>query len=157
MLWLNSSREQIKADNPGIKVTEIAKRGGELWRELKDKSVCFWMRIWINLSFSWSSFMLSPFSFRFGKRRQPRIKNVTMKKWNRTSQAIVPVAVVKNARRPSRHHRRRHQHRHRRWPEPVSKAKNTLNRPVAAAMRLPMMKTERNKRYAHRDYSFIYW
>lgn len=39
MLWLNSAREQIKRDNPGIKVTEIAKKGGEMWRAMKDKSV----------------------------------------------------------------------------------------------------------------------
>ncbi|XP_029174781.1 FACT complex subunit Ssrp1 [Nylanderia fulva] len=38
MLWLNSTRESIKADNPGFKLTEIAKKGGEMWRELKDKS-----------------------------------------------------------------------------------------------------------------------
>lgn len=38
MIWLNEHREQIKAENPGAKVTEIAKRGGELWRELKCKS-----------------------------------------------------------------------------------------------------------------------
>lgn len=38
MLWLNSAREQIKKENPGIKVTEIAKRGGELWRGMKDKT-----------------------------------------------------------------------------------------------------------------------
>lgn len=38
MLWLNANRENIKKDNPGIKVTEIAKKGGELWAELKDKS-----------------------------------------------------------------------------------------------------------------------
>lgn len=41
MIWLGENREQIKSDNPGIKVTEIAKRGGELWRGLKDKSVSF--------------------------------------------------------------------------------------------------------------------
>uniref|UniRef100_U5EWH5 Putative high mobility group non-histone protein n=1 Tax=Corethrella appendiculata TaxID=1370023 RepID=U5EWH5_9DIPT len=38
MLWLNSAREQIKKDHPGIKVTEIAKKGGEIWRGMKDKS-----------------------------------------------------------------------------------------------------------------------
>uniref|UniRef100_A0A1A9WDW0 HMG box domain-containing protein n=1 Tax=Glossina brevipalpis TaxID=37001 RepID=A0A1A9WDW0_9MUSC len=27
MLWLNENREQIKKDNPGSKVTDIAKRG----------------------------------------------------------------------------------------------------------------------------------
>lgn len=38
MLWLNSAREGIKKENPDFKVTEIAKKGGELWRGLKDKS-----------------------------------------------------------------------------------------------------------------------
>lgn len=38
MLWLNETREEIKKDNPGMKVTEVAKKAGELWRELKDKS-----------------------------------------------------------------------------------------------------------------------
>jgi structure-specific recognition protein 1 len=40
MLYLNASREKIKAENPGIAVTDIAKKGGEMWRDLKDKSVC---------------------------------------------------------------------------------------------------------------------
>lgn len=38
MLWLNETRESIKKEHPGIKVTEVAKRGGELWRALKDKT-----------------------------------------------------------------------------------------------------------------------
>ncbi|KAH8280556.1 hypothetical protein KR018_009801 [Drosophila ironensis] len=38
MLWLNDTREKIKRENPGIKVTEIAKKGGEMWKELKDKT-----------------------------------------------------------------------------------------------------------------------
>ncbi|KAF9809669.1 hypothetical protein SFRURICE_016440 [Spodoptera frugiperda] len=38
MLWLNSAREQIKSENPGMKVTEIAKKGGEIWKSMKDKS-----------------------------------------------------------------------------------------------------------------------
>ncbi|CAG9860341.1 unnamed protein product [Phyllotreta striolata] len=38
MLWLNHNRERIKEENKGISVTEIAKKGGEMWRELKDKS-----------------------------------------------------------------------------------------------------------------------
>lgn len=38
MIWLAENREQIKRENPGIKVTEIAKKGGELWRAMKDKS-----------------------------------------------------------------------------------------------------------------------
>lgn len=38
MYWLNQHREKIKEENKGITVTEIAKKGGEMWRELKDKS-----------------------------------------------------------------------------------------------------------------------
>lgn len=38
MLWLNENRKKIIEENPGIKVTEVAKRAGELWRDLKDKS-----------------------------------------------------------------------------------------------------------------------
>uniref|UniRef100_A0AAX7SPT3 FACT complex subunit SSRP1 n=1 Tax=Astatotilapia calliptera TaxID=8154 RepID=A0AAX7SPT3_ASTCA len=34
MLWLNSSRERIKSDNPGISITEISKKAGEMWRQL---------------------------------------------------------------------------------------------------------------------------
>ncbi|XP_036373224.1 FACT complex subunit SSRP1 isoform X3 [Megalops cyprinoides] len=38
MLWLNSSRERIKAEHPGISVTEISKKAGEMWKQLgKDK------------------------------------------------------------------------------------------------------------------------
>lgn len=38
MLWLNQNREKIKKENPGIAVTEIAKKGGLMWSEMKDKS-----------------------------------------------------------------------------------------------------------------------
>lgn len=38
MLWLSENRKGILDAQPGIKVTEIAKKGGELWRDLKDKS-----------------------------------------------------------------------------------------------------------------------
>lgn len=38
MLWLNESRESIKKDNPGISVTEVAKKGGEMWSTLTDKT-----------------------------------------------------------------------------------------------------------------------
>lgn len=41
MLWLNSSRERIKSENPGISITEISKKAGEMWRQLgkDDKEV----------------------------------------------------------------------------------------------------------------------
>lgn len=38
LLWLNSERAKIKADHPGLKVTEVAKKAGELWRSMDDKS-----------------------------------------------------------------------------------------------------------------------
>lgn len=38
MIWLNSARESIKKENPDFKVTDIAKKGGELWRNMKDKT-----------------------------------------------------------------------------------------------------------------------
>ncbi|KAL1132560.1 hypothetical protein AAG570_010512 [Ranatra chinensis] len=38
MLWFNENREKIKTDNPGISFTDIAKKGGELWKKLDDKS-----------------------------------------------------------------------------------------------------------------------
>lgn len=38
MLWLNETRETIKKDNPGISFTDIAKKGGELWQAMKDKT-----------------------------------------------------------------------------------------------------------------------
>lgn len=38
MLWLNETRETIKKDNPGISFTDVAKKGGELWSSLKDKT-----------------------------------------------------------------------------------------------------------------------
>ncbi|KAH8318267.1 hypothetical protein KR074_006303, partial [Drosophila pseudoananassae] len=38
MLWLSNIRESIKTDNPGIKVTEVARKAGELWRAMTDKS-----------------------------------------------------------------------------------------------------------------------
>jgi len=37
-LWLNENREQIKKDNPGVSVAELSKKGGELWRQMEDKS-----------------------------------------------------------------------------------------------------------------------
>lgn len=43
MLWLNSARESIKSEHPGLKVTEVAKKGGELWKSMKDKSVSLLM------------------------------------------------------------------------------------------------------------------
>jgi len=38
-LWLNEHREQIKKENPGISLTDLSKRAGEMWRELTDKTV----------------------------------------------------------------------------------------------------------------------
>merc|ERR1712110_1036220 len=37
-LWMNENRDQIKKDNPGIALTEISKKAGEMWKEMEDKS-----------------------------------------------------------------------------------------------------------------------
>jgi structure-specific recognition protein 1 len=37
---MNENRENIKKKYPGISVTEVAKKGGEMWKEITDKSVC---------------------------------------------------------------------------------------------------------------------
>ncbi|XP_063075712.1 FACT complex subunit SSRP1 [Engraulis encrasicolus] len=34
MLWLNASRERIKSENPGISITEISKKAGEMWKKI---------------------------------------------------------------------------------------------------------------------------
>ena len=41
MLWLQDTRSKIKADNPGISITEISKKAGILWKSLAaiDKKV----------------------------------------------------------------------------------------------------------------------
>ena len=54
MIYFNTHREQIKTDNPGIAFTEISKKAGEMWREVKDKTVSSiheisWTRILICL------------------------------------------------------------------------------------------------------------
>ncbi|XP_030038098.2 high mobility group protein D-like [Manduca sexta] len=38
LLWLNSARDKIKSEHPGLKVTEIAKKASEIWRGMEDKS-----------------------------------------------------------------------------------------------------------------------
>ncbi|XP_069135887.1 FACT complex subunit SSRP1-like [Argopecten irradians] len=38
MIWFNTNREQIKSDNPSLSMTELSKKAGELWKEMKDKS-----------------------------------------------------------------------------------------------------------------------
>lgn len=37
-LWMNESREQIKKDFPNLTLTEVSKKAGDLWKEVKDKS-----------------------------------------------------------------------------------------------------------------------
>ncbi|KOB66990.1 High mobility group protein D [Operophtera brumata] len=33
-MWLNAERSNIKAQYSGLKITEIARKGGDLWRSL---------------------------------------------------------------------------------------------------------------------------
>uniref|UniRef100_A0A672QFV0 FACT complex subunit SSRP1 n=1 Tax=Sinocyclocheilus grahami TaxID=75366 RepID=A0A672QFV0_SINGR len=42
MLWLNSSRDRIKSENPGISVTEISKKAGEMWKQLSKEKKEVW-------------------------------------------------------------------------------------------------------------------
>lgn len=44
MIWLNEHREQIKKEDPNLTMCGVSKRGGELWRTIKDKTE------WINKS-----------------------------------------------------------------------------------------------------------
>ncbi len=37
MIWLNEHREEIKEKYPGIAVTEVSKKAGEMWNKLEDK------------------------------------------------------------------------------------------------------------------------
>lgn len=38
-LWLNENRDKIREDNPGISITEVSKKAGELWKEVEDRTV----------------------------------------------------------------------------------------------------------------------
>ena len=38
-LWMNANRDEIKKDNPTLGIGAIAKKSGELWKALSDKSV----------------------------------------------------------------------------------------------------------------------
>jgi len=37
-LWMNHNREQIKKDHPGLSMTDMTKKAGEIWRDLADKT-----------------------------------------------------------------------------------------------------------------------
>ncbi len=39
MIWMNANRDKIKKDNPGFTIGDVAKKAGELWKALSDKSV----------------------------------------------------------------------------------------------------------------------
>ena len=38
-LWMNANRDDIKKENPDFSIGDIAKKAGELWKGLSDKSV----------------------------------------------------------------------------------------------------------------------
>ncbi|KAG2464700.1 SSRP1 protein, partial [Polypterus senegalus] len=44
MLWLNANREKIKSDFPGISVTEISKKAGEMWKGMSKEKKEEWDR-----------------------------------------------------------------------------------------------------------------
>ncbi|KAM8924231.1 FACT complex subunit SSRP1 isoform 2-T2 [Pelodytes ibericus] len=44
MLWLNASREKIKGDNPGISITDLSKKAGEIWKTMTKEKKEEWDR-----------------------------------------------------------------------------------------------------------------
>ncbi|XP_075698319.1 FACT complex subunit SSRP1 [Rhinoderma darwinii] len=44
MLWLNASREKIKGENPGISITDLSKKAGEIWKGMNSKKKEEWDR-----------------------------------------------------------------------------------------------------------------
>ncbi|KFV65028.1 FACT complex subunit SSRP1 [Dryobates pubescens] len=44
MLWLNANRERIKSDHPGISITDLSKKAGELWKAMSKEKKEEWDR-----------------------------------------------------------------------------------------------------------------
>ncbi|XP_009325847.1 PREDICTED: FACT complex subunit SSRP1-like [Pygoscelis adeliae] len=44
MLWLNANREKIKSDHPGISITDLSKKAGELWKAMSKEKKEEWDR-----------------------------------------------------------------------------------------------------------------
>ncbi|KAM5142487.1 FACT complex subunit SSRP1 [Mantella aurantiaca] len=44
MLWLNASREKIKGDHPGISITDLSKKAGEIWKGMSKEKKEEWDR-----------------------------------------------------------------------------------------------------------------
>ncbi|XP_041088047.1 FACT complex subunit SSRP1 isoform X2 [Polyodon spathula] len=42
MLWLNANRDKIRAEHPGISITEVSKRAGELWKNMSKENKEEW-------------------------------------------------------------------------------------------------------------------
>lgn len=101
MLWLNSSRERIKSENPGISITEISKKAGEMWRQLgKDEKEVREKRgtkkFTLLLSqtkpgascFTHFKFICSSASCRNGKQRQERLSGSMIKQRKNTKRVV---------------------------------------------------------------------
>ncbi|XP_077789263.1 FACT complex subunit SSRP1 [Podarcis muralis] len=44
MLWLNANRDKIRADSPGMSVTDVSKKAGELWKGMSKEKKEEWDR-----------------------------------------------------------------------------------------------------------------
>ncbi|XP_008942733.1 PREDICTED: FACT complex subunit SSRP1, partial [Merops nubicus] len=44
MLWLNANRERIKSEHPGISITDLSKKAGELWKAMSKEKKEEWDR-----------------------------------------------------------------------------------------------------------------
>lgn len=82
-LWMNENRESIKEKHPGLSVGEVAKKSGELWRELKDKKVRFFIFVKLPPLCENSRKVVS-FKLNFLITRNGRIKRKWLNKTTRT-------------------------------------------------------------------------
>lgn len=72
MIYMTENREKIKTDNPGISFTDIAKKAGENWKEMTDKSVSVERR---GKDLVRRLIYFTVHSFRSGRARLPRIRS----------------------------------------------------------------------------------
>ena len=38
-IWMNSNRQKIKEEHPGLSLADFGRKAGELWKDLKEKTV----------------------------------------------------------------------------------------------------------------------
>lgn len=52
MLWLNANRDKIRSECPGMSVTDVSKKAGELWKGMsKEKKEVSQEMVWTGIPF----------------------------------------------------------------------------------------------------------